>query len=182
MCPRLGFGVTWTRPLLGGPAAHGQWLGRTQGPARPLPIPRTPQLCRGAHLPEVLQVELILDIPGRLRAHCPAACQEVQVVNPALQVLGGRPGVPFWARQEDNQKKKNKTKQGQVRFRVLLRFCVGFPQQRSKMVRDHLSTEDRPRGPCRMSPPSLQRPPLPTPPLLFFFQPPSLETHPTPKD
>lgn len=92
--------VLWTvPPLLSAVAVKGT-LSSEPGPrARGAP-PRP-----GAHLLHILQVQVVLDAARGLPAHLPVARQQVHVVDPAVQVLGGRPRLPFWVGKESDNKK-----------------------------------------------------------------------------
>lgn len=45
---------------------------------------------------------MVLDVPRGRPAHLPAARQQVHIVHPALQMSGGRLGLPLWVGKEMN--------------------------------------------------------------------------------
>lgn len=45
---------------------------------------------------------MVLDVPRGRPAHLPAARQQVHIVHPAVQVSGGRLGLPLWVGKEMN--------------------------------------------------------------------------------
>lgn len=85
----------------------------TQRPRVPGESPAVPA---ATHLPQLLPVQVILDVPGGFPAHLPAARQDVHVVHLAVQTPCGRLRVSFCVCKGDEKKNKSP-----------IRGTLGFP-------------------------------------------------------